>query len=369
MIRVLHNLAALDGGGDAKLLYEYYCNMDREKVHFDFLIYDFYDNGILEKPLKELGCNIYKIPRIKRDIRGFLKEMEKVIAEGEYDIVHSHMGARALYAMYFAKKHGVKRRIAHSHVAYEPVSKLKRCFNILISKLTMFYATDLFACGIEAGKYMWGKNAYRKEQIHIMTNAVDTQKYAFDAEMRIQKRKELGVEDKYVIGIVGRLATQKNYPFLLETFKKVLEKDENIVLVAAGRGAQEKEIKQKVVDLNLSESVKLLGVRDDVPQLLNAFDMFVLPSLFEGLPIVLIEAQANGLLLLVSDKITTEIGITDLVSFLPIDDTQELWAEKILEMSKRNVQREQYVQKVINAGYDIETESSKMETFYVMNAE
>ena len=126
MIRVLHELSALDGGGVAKLLYDYYSHMDKEIIHFDFLIQDFYDEGIYEKPLKELGCAIYKIPRIKKDRNGYLHGMEKVIREGKYDVVHSHMGARGVFPMYYARKAKVPRRIVHSHIAYEPIGKIGR---------------------------------------------------------------------------------------------------------------------------------------------------------------------------------------------------------------------------------------------------
>ena len=139
MVRVLHELSALDGGGVAKLLYDYYSHMDREKIHFDFLIQDFYDEGIYEKPLRELGCTIYKIPRIKKDKKGYLQGMKKVICEGDYDVVHSHMGARGLFPMYYARKAKVAQRIVHSHIAYEPISKLKRCFGNAAKPCFVFF--------------------------------------------------------------------------------------------------------------------------------------------------------------------------------------------------------------------------------------
>ncbi|MBQ9123972.1 MAG: glycosyltransferase family 1 protein [Lachnospiraceae bacterium] len=365
MIRVLHDLSALDGGGDAKLLYSYYSNMDREKVHFDFIVYDFYDNGMLEDPLREMGSSIYHIPRIRRDIKGYLKGMEKVIAEGNYDVVHSHMGGRGLFAMYFAKKHGVKRRFVHSHVAYEPVSKLKRCFDIMLAKTAAFFATDLFACGVEAGKYMWGKKAVNRGKVKIMTNAIDTKTFAFDPLMREEKRHELGVDNQFVVGIVGRLETQKNYPYLVKVWEKVVEQKKDVVLVAVGRGPDEEAIKGQAKELGILKHMKFLGIRDDVPKLLNAFDAFVLPSLFEGLPVVLVEAQANGLFQLVSEKVTDEIEITDLVTFLPIgeEDCQK-WADHIVDLSEKAIPREQYAKAVADAGYDIRVEASKMCNIY-----
>lgn len=366
MVRVLHELSSLDGGGVAKLLYDYYQHMDREKVHFDFLIQDLYDEGIYEKPLRDLGCSIYKIPRIKKDRKGYLHGMEKVISEGNYDVVHSHMGARGLFTMYYAKKAKVKKRVAHSHIAYEDITKLKRCFDIMLSRMAKKNATHLFACGKEAGKYMWGKRCSQKGKIKIMTNAVDTKAYEFSSDLRELKRKELGVEEKLVIGIVGRLSEQKNYPFLFKAYKELLQIRKDVVLVIVGRGLEEEKIRESAKQLEINDNIMFLGVRKDVPELLNAFDLFVLPSLYEGLPVVLIEAQANGLRQLVSDRVTNEMDITDLIEFLSIENTARLWAEKMAACCDNVEKRKVYRQQVADAGYDIKIASKKMEEFYRM---
>ena len=368
MVKVLHELAALDGGGDAKLLYDYYLHMDREKVHFDFLIYDFYDEGILEQPLRDLGCTIYKIPRIKKDKKGYLQGVKRTISAGGYDVVHSHMGARGLFTMFYARKFGVKKRIVHSHVAYEPVSKAKRCFNIMLSLVAKLNATHLFACGREAGIYMWGKKAVANGKVTVMTNAINTEAYAFSSEIRERKRAELGVEDKFVLGIVGRLSEQKNYPFLFDVYKRLLEVRKDVVLVIVGRGREEEEIKRRAEQLGLTDSILFLGVRRDVPELLNAFDLFVFPSLYEGLPVVLIEAQANGVKELVSDKVTKEMDITDLIQFLPIDNSQEQWVDYIVKCDTNVAERGSYGKRVEEGGYEIRSAAKKMECFYFEGA-
>ena len=366
MVRVLHELSSLDGGGVAKLLYDYYCHIDREKIHFDFLIQDLYDEGIYEKPLRDLGCNIYKIPRIKKDKRGYLQGMEKTISEGRYDVVHSHMGARGLFTMYYAKKAKVKKRIVHSHIAHEDITRLKRCFDIMLSCIAKANATDLFACGREAGIYMWGKRCSKKGKIKIMTNAVDTKVYEFNAEIRAKKREELGVGDNLVIGIVGRLSDQKNYPFLFKAYKEMLKRRKDVVFVIVGRGLEEEMIKRKARQMELEQDILFLGVRNDVPELMNAFDLFVLPSLYEGLPVVLIEAQANGLKQLVSNRVTDEMEITDLIEFLPIEGTEKLWAEKMESCFNKVEMRKCYSQQVAKAGYDIKLASKIMEEFYLV---
>ena len=364
MVRVLQELSALDGGGVAKLLYDYYKNMDRTQVHFDFLIYDYYEDGMYEKPLKELGCTIYKLPRIKKDKKGYLLGMKKIIKEGSYDVVHSHMGSRGLFAMYYAKKYRVPKRIVHSHIAYEPVSNTKRKLNTILAMMSKHYATDLFACGKDAGIYMWGKKASVSGKVRIMTNAIDTASFKFSNVLREQKREELQISDKFVVGIVGRLSEQKNYPFLFSVYKKVMEKRENTVLLIVGRGLEEAKIRQLAADMGIGDSVCFLGVRSDVAELLNAFDLFVLPSKYEGLPVVLIEAQANGVKELVSDKVTTEMDITDLIQFLPIDHTETKWADAISTCKVEIDGREKYSDLVKKAGYDIKIESKKMQNFY-----
>lgn len=365
MIRVLHELSSLDGGGVAKLLVDYYSHIDHETVHFDFLIYDYYDEGIYEEPLRRMGCTIYKLPIFKKEKIKCLKEMRKVISEGKYDIVHSHRGSRGLFTLFYAKKYKVKKRIAHSHIAYEPVSGVKQKINKIVAFITKNLATDLFACGRDAGIYMWGKKSVADGRVQIMTNAIDIQKFKFEQKTREIKRKELGVEDKFVIGIVGRLSEQKNYPFLLKVFKAVSESDPNATLVIIGRGEDEDKIKAIAHALKIEDSVLFLGARNDVPELLNSMDLFVLPSLYEGLPVVLIEAQANGLPAIISDRITDEMNVTDLIKQLPINQSEELWITTIKTITSNTSERDKYASVVKEAGYDIVSAANELQKIYL----
>ncbi len=367
MIRVLQNLPSLDGGGIAKLLFDYYREIDHEKIHFDFLIYDYYSEGIYEAPLKAMGCKIYKVPPIEKDKNGSLSKTEEIIRNGNFDVVHSHFGRLSYRILKYAKKYNVPVRIAHSHIAYEPM-KLKTKLTVgLRSSLTKHYATQLMACGMDAGIYMWGKTAVEHDRVIIMKNAIDTRIFRFSPDVREEKRKELGLSGKYVIGIVGRLSDQKNYPFLLRTMKLVAEKRKDAVLVVVGRGLEEKEkeIKELSEKMNLGEHIRFLGIRSDVQELLNAMDVFVLPSLYEGLPVVLIEAQANGIREFVSNTVTKEMDITDLITFLPIEDTEQLWADKIIAYSAELSHRQEYADRVREAGYDVKAQSKKLEAYYI----
>lgn len=365
MIRVLQELSALDGGGVAKLLYDYYKNMDHNKVHFDFVISSYYDKGIYEDYFTGEGCKIFKIVKKTENKKKYLEQIDDIINKGEYDVIHSHYGIYADEVMQIAKKHNIKKRIIHSHVAYEPITFMQKVKNIIHKRIALSNATDLFACGRDAGIYMWGKKAVESGKVHIMKNAVDTSIFAFSKDKRIEKRKELGVEDKFVIGIVGRLSEQKNYPFLWKVYKKVLEKRNDTALVVVGRGTEEKEIKSLAKKMGIYDKINFLGIRDDVPELLNAMDLFVLPSRYEGLPVVLVENQSNGLMSFASDKITDEMAVTDLVNFLPIEDTEKQWVEEICNYKPSIENRESYRQQIIDNGYDIKSASLEMQNFYL----
>ncbi len=362
MLRVLQELSELDGGGVAKLVYDYCTNIDKSKIQFDFIIFDYNNVGIYEQPIKDMGCKLYKIPRFKNDKKTFLKEMEKIVKNGNYDIVYSHLGSRGLPLMYFGKKYKIKRRIAHSHIAFETVTKFKALYNKALSVAAKLYATELIACGKDAGVYMWGKKA----KPYIMANAIDTKLFKFSPEIRLKKRTELDIDDKFVIGIVGRLAHQKNYPYLLKVYKEVLRERDDTVLLIIGRGPDEDELKQSAKDLGIDKDVIFLGVRDDVQDLLNAFDIFVLPSHYEGLPVALIEAQASGLIQLVSDKVTDEMHVTDLLQFLPIQDENiAQWKDAIVNCKNNVSERDKYWEVVKENGYDIIIESKRMENYFL----
>lgn len=372
MVKILHELGNLDGGGVARLLYDYYRNMDREKVHFDFVISDEYENGILEAPLKEMGSVIYKIPFYQTDKDAFKSKINDIIRDGGYDIVHCHRTAGSeLHVLKAAKKHGVKKVIVHSHLAANGESLKRRLKTRLWRTLFNRCSVERFACGTDAGIAMWGKRALNGGKVRIMTNAVDTEAFRFSEELRREKRTELGVEDKFVMGLVGRLCDQKNQTFLLRACAELFKTRDDAVLLLAGRGDREEEIKKLASELNITDKVMFLGVRADVSQLLNAFDCFLLPSIYEGFPVVMVEAQANGLTGLMADTITSEVLLTDLTEVLPIypkegaEEPEKLWARKIDGLKTSTRGRGGYAEKIAAAGYDIKLESLRMQDYYI----
>lgn len=365
-MKILHELGNLDGGGVARLLFDYYKFMDHDKIKFDFVISDQIENGILEQPLKEMGCTIYKLPSLKKNMKERLKKLDNIIHHGNYDAVHTHIAARSCFILSIAKKYKVPVRIAHSHIAYENISKRRKLLNRIFLNRSKQLATDLFACGRDAGKYMWGEKAVFDGKVNIMTNAVNTKNFLYSSEIAEKYKTEMGFTDKKIVGIVGRLEKQKNHNFLLDIFDHICRKEgDKYILLIIGRGSEEETLKIKCKKLGLEKQVYFMGIRDDVNKLLNIIDVFVLPSFYEGLPVVLIEAQANGVKEIVSDTVTDETAVTDLIEFVSLKCSANVWAERIIKASQKVNIREKYADEVNAAGYDIICQSRKMQEYYL----
>ena len=257
------------------------------------------------------------------------------------------------------EKYGIKKRIIHAHNSGNETSKLRGIFHYLNKTRLSQYATDYWSCSMVASEYFYNENIINSPKHHIINNAIQTKDYAFDEAVRNEIRKEYKLEDKYVIGHVGRFQYQKNHEFLVDVFNEYLKLDNKAVLMLVGQGEGEEAIRQKVADLGMTENVMFMGVRSDVNKLLQAMDIFVLPSHFEGLPLVLVEAQSAGLPCYVSkDVITKESDVTGNIEFISLDDGDKKWAQIIYD-NKKSDDRNKYTQLVIDAGFDINTETNK----------
>lgn len=344
-IRVLHVVTHMNRGGLETMIMNYYRHIDRTKIQFDFLTHrdgkKDYDDEILK-----LGGKIYHLPPLNPfDKKGYLKKLDDFFREHpEYKIVHSHLDCMSAYPLRAAKKYGVPVRVAHSHNTSQE-RNLKYLVKLYSRSLIPKYATDLFACGEEAGKWM-----FKNRPFIVMRNAIDAEKFVYNSEVAHQKREELGIGDKFVLGHVGRFNLQKNHEFLIDVFNEVCKQNENAVLLLVGTGELEEKIREKVRDLGLNEKVMFLGVREDIQELMQAMDVFVFPSLFEGLPVTLVEAQAAGLPCVVSGTITKEIDIVENMRFLDINGTISEWVKEIEK--KREREKETY-RMIEEAGFDI----------------
>lgn len=358
MIRVLQVVNIMDRAGLETMLMNYYRNIDRNVIQFDFLTHR-EEKGAYDDEIEALGGKIYHAPRLyPQNYLKYFKYMNQFFDEHpEYQIIHSHIDSMSAFPLLMAKYNKIPVRIAHSHTSRLDLDA--KLFIKYIAKLIVPHvATHYFACGEKAGKFLFGKRNYS-----IIHNAIELSKYSFFEEKRKEIRKRLMLDNKIVIGHVGRYCYIKNQLFLLEVVKEILKSNSNIAVLFIGKGPDEQKLRKKVLRLGLEKHVHFLIDRPDVEDLYQAMDLFVMPSLFEGLPVVGIEAQANGLSCLLSDNISKEILCTSSVEFFSMNSGAEMWAEKILTMdTKRNVDAKKQLQL---EGYDIETESKKLQECYL----
>lgn len=368
MIRVLHVVHALTrGGGLANVVMNYYRFVDRTKVQFDFLYFVDVENNFIDE-ITEMGGRCYKLnsPDLSRkshkERESFFKEHE-----GEWQILHCH----ALFAVSVfskvAKKHGCKYVVAHSHSTNYGNGLLKKARNFLFIKQAKYLSDGHIACSEMAGDFMFGKSGYL-----FLKNAVNVEKFKFNKENRIEMRKALGAEDKFIIGHVGGLTKQKNQRKLIELVAALKDKIPNILLLLVGgdgiaSGSTRLELEQLISELNLENEVRLLGPRKDVDVLLSAFDLYAMPSWYEGFPVSCVEAQVNGLPCVFSDNITSEVNVYDVV-FVSLED-DERWRKEILDKFARTEEylsrRNDGVNIMRENGYDIVLESQRLCDFYM----
>lgn len=324
--RILCVLGNLRAGGVESIMFSYYRFLDKEKYQYDFIYEDGSQFDIPEEIIS-LGARAFKVPPVKRPFK-YMKAVSKIIKDGKYRIVHSNMNTLSVFSLFSAFSCGVKYRILHNHTTSSPVEKKRDLIKKALRPFNVMLANKPCACSELAARWMYGDRAVEKGRVQIFRNGVDTEKFAYSKDNREEIRREFGIENKKVIGHVGRFMTQKNHRFLIELFDKYSKLDDDAVLMLVGDGELKEDIISLVREKDLSEKVIFTGVRHDVYKLFSAFDVFVLPSLYEGLPVVGMEACASGLPVLLSDKITRECAVSNTVAFLGIDDPS-LWAEKI----------------------------------------
>jgi glycosyltransferase involved in cell wall biosynthesis len=340
-----------------------YRNIDRSKIQFDFMVHtnqkcDFDDE------IEKLGGKIFRVPRYSGNNHFIYKNIWKSFFETntEYRIIHSHVRSTAAIYLNIAKNYGLVT-IAHSHSTSSGNGINSFLKNIL--QLRLRYISDyMFACSEAAGQWLFGKKRIKDKNFKVIKNSIETSKFLFNEDHRKHVRTELNLNDRFVIGHVGRFHESKNHDFLVEVFNRIYAMDNNSVLLLVGDGALKSEIQLKVKNLCLEKNVIFTGVRSDVQELLQAMDVFLFPSLYEGLPVILIEAQASGLIIFASDKITRDVDITSNIFFTSLDSDLDVWAKKIL--SYRNGYSRRNTSVEINVtGYDVKSNAEELESFYL----
>ncbi len=359
-IRVLQVVTYMGRGGLETMLMNYYRNIDRSIVQFDFLVHREFEADY-DKEIRALGGRIYHVSRLVPWSRSYRKELKQFFRNHpEYKIVHVHQDCLSSVALECAEESGVPVRIAHSHNANQD-KNIKYPIKLYYRRFIPRYATDLFACGKTAGDWM-----FRGKNYQILNNAIPAKIYQFDIQKREQLRKEMNLDGNFVLGLVASFTRQKNHSFLLEIFRELLKQDPDAKLLLVGDGELREEIEKRIRSLNIQDSVILAGIRSDVQDLLQAMDAFVMPSLYEGLSLAAVEAQASGLPCYISDTIPSDCRITDLVREIPLTESAAEWADTILQ-AKKTIRRNTY-QEISDAGFDIEKNAGWLQNLYLEKA-
>ena len=352
-------------GGQDSYIMNMYRHIDRERVQFDFFTPFMILNEAMEAEVESLGGHMFASghPFGEDNNRYFREGITAFFAEHSYDVVHIHSGST--YALMIGSKvarhHGARRVIVHSHCGGFVNLKYKVVRALSYAAL-LRYPTDYFACSHLAARWKFPTPIIRKNRYTVLKNAVDTRVFHYDAAVREQYRRELGLEDKLVVGHIGRFAVQKNHRYLLEVFAALAKKEPRAHLVLVGYGDLQQQTLDRAEELGLSERLTFLGVRHDVSALMNTFDVFLLPSFFEGLPVVGVEAQATGLPVVTSTGVTPELPIEDLAAYIPLTDSPEQWAEQVLRSAA--LPRRNTTDEMIDCGYDVQVAATRMQHLY-----
>jgi glycosyltransferase involved in cell wall biosynthesis len=362
MVRVLHVVTYMGRGGLETMLMNYYRHIDHTKVQFDFLVHRDFEADY-DKEILELGGRVYHISRLIPWSQKYRKELKMFFRNHpEYKIVHVHQDCLSAVALQCAKECGIPVRIAHSHSS-GAVKNLKYPIKMYYMRKIPLYATKLFACGKQAGDWMFSGKKYE-----IIKNAIEAEKYQYSAAIAEEVRSEFGITDEIVIGHVGNFTPAKNHIFMLEIFQKIQKKECKIKMIFVGGGERINNIRKKVYEMGMQDQIIFTGRRSDVNRLMQAMDVFIFPSLYEGVPVTMIEAQAAGLPCVISDHVPDEcITTKDLVIKKRLDEPSDKWAEDILQLAQKS--RTQHMEEIKKAGYDIEDAAKQLEEFYFQNGE
>lgn len=358
-IKVLQVLNKFSVGGAETFIMNAYRNIDRNKITFEFLLRSKTNNKDYLDEIKRNGDKVFITSSFTRNIFKNFKETKKIIMSGDYDVIHVHANALIyVYPIIIAKKADIPVRIMHSHNTTSPfgfMGKIVHYINrIYIHKFTTYY----IACGQEAGKWMFGNKKFT-----VINNAIDINKFSYNQEFRNKIREAYVLNNKFVIGNVGRFIEQKNHKFLIEIFKEYSKINENARLLLVGEGALLNKIKNQVAEYNIADKVIFTGAKSNINELLSAMDIFVLPSLYEGLPFVLVEAQASGLDIIASDEVTKEVNVTGVIKYISLDSPKKEWIKKINEIANKKTNRNIKYRELEK--YDIENTIKILEKVYL----
>lgn len=368
-IRVLQIVGRMDRGGIETMIMNLYRHIDRQQVQFDFLAH-YGKEAAYNEEIRALGGRIYEMPPLKDEehvyywrLFSYIKALNQFFSQHpEYRVIHGHMTNTAAIYMPIAKRHGVSCCIAHSHNTHGKAGLLGVATNVL-QKPIYKCATDFFACSEGAKHWFYPQKLIESGKVQVLANAVDAQRFRFNREKRAAIRQELHLEGKCAVVCVARFRPEKNQMFLIEVLRQMVKQHPEVVFVFAGEGPCQEAVQKKAAEYHLEEHTRFLGMRTDVPDVLSGSDVFVLPSLWEGLPVTVIEAQANGLHCVVTEGLTEEMNALGMVEYVSLEQSPAVWAEALWDGATQP--REDTYDKMESSGYDINTTAPWLQAFYM----
>lgn len=358
-VRVAQIMGKWVGGGVETVVMNYYKNIDKTKVQFDFI----FDNDSKDIPIDEienLGGKVILIPPYQKVFK-YHKELKRLLKDGKYKIVHSHINTLSVFSLLAAKCAGTSIRIAHSHSTTNKKEKNKNLIKQVLRPFSKLFATDYMCCSELAGRWLFGDKEYDKGNVYLLNNAIDLDKFKYNEKIREEVRKKLGIDDDaFVIGHIGRFITQKNHNKIIDVFFEYQKKNNNSVLLLIGEGKEKINIKNKIEYLGIEKKVLFLGQRNDVNELFQGMDCFLFPSLYEGLGMVLIEAQCSNLKCVVSSEVPKAVKISDDLNFVDLSSTNDIWCEHLSKNARKD-----NTSIISKCGYNLIIETKKLEDYYL----
>lgn len=358
-LRVAQIMGKMDCGGVEAVVMNYYRALDKSNVQFDFFV-DKTSSFPQRTEIERMGGRVFLVPPYSH-VFSYLGALERAFRQNQYRVVHAHINTMNVFPLFAAWLAGVPVRVCHNHSNAHWGEGLRTLAKYLLRPFARVFATDLFACSEMAGRWMYGNRRFESGKVHVMPNAIDTGRFAFDQAARTAQRTELGIaEDTLVIGHVGRFTFAKNHSFLINMFFALHERHPNSVLLLIGEGELEPAIRQKAQTLCPDGAVKFLGVRQDVNALYSAMDVFCLPSFYEGFSVVLLEAQVNGLPCVISNRVPTEAAIHPNVIRVSLSENAVFWADACCGATCR----ESDISSAIKQAHDIFCLAGDLAEFY-----
>lgn len=353
-------------GGIETFLINYYRNIDKTKIQFDFV--NIYDKKLyFQDEIENMGGKVYKLTSYYKNPIKYIKELKKLINQNKYEIVHCNMNSAAMiFPLIAGKFSNAKIVIAHSHNSSSDKGFFKSFLHNINKRFIPIFANVFFACSNDAGKWFFSKRILKSDKYEVIYNAIDAKKFEYNQKNREKKQKELGLDkNTIIIGHVGRFEKQKNHEFLIELFNEMYKERKNIKLLLIGEGTLKQTLKEKVLNMHLENNVIFLGRRDDIEDLYQIMDVFVFPSLYEGLGTVLIEAQYSGLPCVVSNNIPKEAQITRRFEYLELKKINE-WKNTIFRFINNSIsEREKNTFLENYRKFDIKIATENLEKKYI----